>query len=594
MDDHLQRAKSLLDEAYQLVTTDIGRARQLSEEVQQIIPASIVRPPIEKFQADLIIAEWHRQRGQYAEAVVRFLGAINYYKDCECEEDDWLIFALYRLGMVYTLINYHTDALELHWRQYNIAQKFDNHTQMGNALRRIGWAYHELQQTDRAIEHHLKSLAEFQIINNISGIAGVYNNLALIYQHLEDITLAIDYAQKSVTMFEAVGYLRGQMLAHGTLTSILIDAGDLEAARKHGEYNLALAKQLNIHHNIIQAHLNVGKLYNHMGDTEKAFEYYDAAYTFAYEQQDIVGQKLSHQHLTEFYKNAGDFAKALEHQELFHQLEINTIQNATQARIEVQTVLHQTKQAQAELVQQKLLRQEERNHYQQLTRMKDELISTASHDLKNPLTSIKTITYLLSKHLAGVNNDKVHELINNIDESVEQMRDLIVNVLDLARLETGKTLEVKRVELATYLQSILDEFSLIASHKNIAIAFDDHQTDIYTSIDPPQIQQVIRNLLSNAVKYTQNGGKVDISIQQKDEQIIIIVQDTGIGIPEADIPFVFERFYRVKNEAHQAEEGTGLGLAICKSIVERHQGTITVESIEGKGSTFLVSLPITM
>jgi signal transduction histidine kinase len=583
-----KKPEILLAQALELTLTDINRSQQLAKEAYTSVIPGMKDAKILTIRSNIIVAEWHRQMGQYAEAVVGFLSAIEDYQ--AFGNDEWLLLALYRLGMTYTIINYHTDAIKLHMRQYEIAKEMGNHEEMGNATRRLGLNYCELQQEDRTIAYYQESLKHFEMIDNETGIGGVYNNLALFYQAQGKIDLALDYARKSVALFQKADYLHDLTLGYGTLTGILIDAGHLKEAMPYAKSNLRLAKELKIYPTIIYAHLNMGKLHTHNLQFDTALRLYETALELAREHEDLMTQNICHEHLCDYYERLGNYQKALEHFRLHHQLRIQSLNHATKARFEMQAILHQTQQAQSDLIQQKLLREEEKLHYERLTQMKDELMSTASHDLKNPLATIQLMTYLLSRHLKD-SDKRIHEIIQQINSSVEGMRNLIVNLLDLARMETGKPIELKMVGVTDYLQAIVDEFKIIVEQKNIVLIYEKSDDDFSMTIDSDQMQQVLRNLLSNACKYTPQGGTIRVSFKQDSYQTLLQISDTGIGVPEADLPHIFDRFYRVKDTAHQTEEGTGLGLAICKSIVERHNGSIAVESEVGKGTTFVVSLP---
>lgn len=588
--DKQNPAEVLLDQAYELTISDIDRSRQLAEEAKDLVIDGMPNTRILVLRSYIILAEWYRQRGHYADAVVNFLNAIENYE--VFDPDRWFLFALYRLGMTYTVINYHTDAIGLHMQQYSIAKEMENHEEMGNAMRRIGVSHYELQQIDRTIQDYSRSLEHYEAIDDAIGIGGVYNNLALVYQLQSNIPLALDYGRRSLVLFKKANYLRGQAIVHETLTGILVDAENLPEAVHHAAQSLDFAKELKLHHILIIAYLNAGKVYNRLGHMEETFEYYQQALQLAERHHDLLSQKSCHGLLATYYEHLGDYKKALGHYRLHHELEIQSLNNATEARFEVQSILHQTQQAQSELLQQKRLREEEKHHYAQLTQMKDELMSTASHDLKNPLATIQVSTYLLSRHL-GDTDERVQDIIKQIDNSVERMRNLIINLLDLARLEMGKTLELKAVSVGDYLQAILNDFTMLAEKKGLKIEFQKPSDKFSMTIDPEQIQQVLRNLLSNACKYTNSGGEIRVSFAQEIHQVRIQVSDSGLGIPEQDLPYIFERFYRVKNKTHETIEGTGLGLAICKSIVEKHKGSITVESKIGEGTIFSVILPQT-
>jgi len=151
---------------------------------------------------------------------------------------------------------------------------------------------------------------------------------------------------------------------------------------------------------------------------------------------------------------------------------------------------------------------------------------------------------------------------------------------------------LETLEPVKLLVETINEFQIMAQEKNLSLELRGEDTHILIEGNPLQIRQVYSNLIGNAIKYTPAGGSVVISIQRLDQTLEVQIQDTGYGIPAADLPFIFDRFYRVRSGKASDIEGNGLGLAIVKSIVERHKGKIMVQSEMERGSTFCVSLPI--
>jgi signal transduction histidine kinase len=156
----------------------------------------------------------------------------------------------------------------------------------------------------------------------------------------------------------------------------------------------------------------------------------------------------------------------------------------------------------------------------------------------------------------------------------------------------GRAINTEMVEVVTFAGQVVEEFRMSAEEAQLTLAYDAPAEPLTTAIDPMQIRQVLNNLLSNAIKYTPAGGTIVVKLEHHDDTLRFDVRDTGYGIPEKAQPHIFERFYRVEDERHQAQDGTGLGLAIVKSIVEQHGGTIELESTVDVGTTFRVILPI--
>lgn len=229
------------------------------------------------------------------------------------------------------------------------------------------------------------------------------------------------------------------------------------------------------------------------------------------------------------------------------------------------------------------------SRFKDLDRIKNEFIATASHDLKNPLTSIGGYAQLLGH--AGTLNDNQKDFVERIQHSVKNMSELVQNMMSLAQSDLEAIQKYEPVELKAVLQEMENEFGIQAKTKLQSLVVALPEGPVQLSGDPLQLRQVFRNLISNAIKYTPQGGKINVNTQIKPGQIIIEVEDNGYGIPAADLPFVFNRFYRVRSGKASEMEGNGLGLAIVKSIISEHNGSINVESEIGKGSCFSITLP---
>lgn len=218
----------------------------------------------------------------------------------------------------------------------------------------------------------------------------------------------------------------------------------------------------------------------------------------------------------------------------------------------------------------------------------------AAHDLKNPLTSIKGFTQLMQRRLArkGVltAEDSLRDL-ERIDATVARMSALIGELLDTARLEMGESLDLRRepADLAALARNAVEHAAEVAAPGQIQL--ETEPDSIQGHWDPSRLERALTNLLTNAVKYSPEESPIAVSVAVEDGTAVIVVTDRGIGIPAGDLPFIFERFYRGSNVPRESS-GAGVGLAGVRQIVEQHDGTIEVESVEGEGSTFTIRLPI--
>ncbi len=227
-------------------------------------------------------------------------------------------------------------------------------------------------------------------------------------------------------------------------------------------------------------------------------------------------------------------------------------------------------------------------YLKELDRIKSEFVSIVSHDVRTPLTTIRGYVSLLPR--VGPLNPRQQEFVEKVERAMQTIVELLNNLLDLSRLEAGYALSIETCSLAEILNEAAQIIRPQAEEKQHALILEIPPDLPPIQGDPRRLEQVFLNLLSNAVKYTPPGGRITLRARVQEGHIAVQVSDTGVGIPPADLPHIFSKFYRVHREG-EAAEGTGLGLAIVKSIVERHGGRVWAESELGKGSTFTVLLP---
>lgn len=228
------------------------------------------------------------------------------------------------------------------------------------------------------------------------------------------------------------------------------------------------------------------------------------------------------------------------------------------------------------------------SYLKRLDQVKSEFVHTVSHDLRSPLTSVLGYAELIRR--IGPLSDQQDQFLGRIRSSVESITALVNDLLDLSRLEAGFDMRREMVRLDNILAYALDTLESQFTLKNIKLNLDVASELPELRANPIRLRQLLDNLIGNAIKYTPEGGEIQVVLQVEDHQIILMVADTGPGIPQEEQARIFEKFYRASN-VPGGVEGSGLGLAIVKSIVASHQGRIWVESSIDNGAKFFVVLP---
>lgn len=224
-----------------------------------------------------------------------------------------------------------------------------------------------------------------------------------------------------------------------------------------------------------------------------------------------------------------------------------------------------------------------------------EFVSNVSHELRTPLTSMRSYIEALSEGAWKDEEIAPNFLKVTLDETDRMIR-MINDLLDLSRMDSQQAaLQLEYININELLSFVLDRFDMIMNNdekgKKYRIRRDFTQRELWAEVDPDKIIQVIDNIMNNAIKYSPDGGTITVHLSETHNNILLSITDQGLGIPKKDLQRVFDRFYRVDKARARKQGGTGLGLAITKEVIKAHGGNIWVESQEGRGSTFYITLP---
>ncbi len=257
-------------------------------------------------------------------------------------------------------------------------------------------------------------------------------------------------------------------------------------------------------------------------------------------------------------------AQAIDRANLYHE--------AQQARVEAEAARHTAEQA---------------------TQLRDTFISVASHELRTPLTATRAYAELLKKRLGNRPElgDDERRMLDTIQEQSIRLDKMVENLLDITRLETGQlTLAPQPVVLNDLLSHLVTQITPTLRHHMLTL--DMPSESLIANVDELRLVQVVQNLIQNAVKYSPHGGPVTVTLSRDNNAAVIAVADRGIGIPKDAQEKLFTRFYRAANAESNHINGLGVGLYVVREIVRLHGGEVSVESVEGAGSTFTIRIPL--
>jgi len=230
---------------------------------------------------------------------------------------------------------------------------------------------------------------------------------------------------------------------------------------------------------------------------------------------------------------------------------------------------------------------------ERLDKFKSDFMLMVAHELRSPVAGAQSLLRTILRGLAGDLNQQQVELLRRVNLRMDTLLELINDLLSLAAsksIEPDESLEL--ININPIIQQVVNNFSVQAEDKKISLIFEPIETPVAVLATEDGLFTLFNNLMGNAIKYTSEGGSVQVSLDFKDDCVQITFSDTGIGIPKEDVPHLWEEFYRASNVRKSEITGTGLGLSIVKQLVERYSGDIEVISAEGKGTKFIVTMPL--
>ena len=227
------------------------------------------------------------------------------------------------------------------------------------------------------------------------------------------------------------------------------------------------------------------------------------------------------------------------------------------------------------------------------SRMKSEFINIVSHQLRSPLTNIKWTFEVMASEEFKVSTEKQEEYFVNVKENIARMVELIDDLLIVSKIEQG-SFSIAKVEISLkdLTEDLVERYKVFAEASRIKLSFYSQENIPNILADLSLLKIVTENLIDNAIRYTKGGGTVEIKLMREKDKVLFAIKDSGVGIPEKEQKYIFQKFFRAENISKERTRGSGLGLYVCRSILKKLGGQIWFKSQLGKGTTFYFRLPI--
>ncbi len=543
------------------------------------------------------------------------------------------------LGLIYQSQNDYEKAIEFFTKSLELYEHMpesdDRSGGMGSALTNLGVIYYNLDDPDQAMNFYTRSLKLQTSANDKRNMANTISNMGMVYAYQGYHEKELEYNNRAYALHKEVGNLNSACRTLMNIGNSHAFRGDFEKALLTFEETLDLATTLGNPDMISKSKLALGQVYLSLNQINKSLSYKKEALEIAQESGNLIPVLEAAGSLSGLYQSQGDYKNALEYFQLYI-LSRDSLNNSENRRALVrqeyqynydkkvladsiefaqkETITNlQLEKNEATLSQQRLAliatilgllllgalayffyqskkRQEaEANRVKELDAFKSTFYTNITHEFRTPLTVILG----MAKQIEERPQQYLDEGIKLIKRNGKNLLGQINQILDLSKLETNSLqLNIIQGDVIEFLRYSTEAFQSYANGQNLSLRFFSPVEKLQMDYDPDTIQNIMSNLISNAMKFTPSGGDVKVLLENDDEQLIIKVQDSGVGISEKDLPHIFDRFYQVENLNGSEVYGTGVGLAYVQELVKVIEGNISVKSEVGKGTTFIVNLPI--
>lgn len=594
-----------LEVAYSL--NSVGVAYEDMEQLEEAVHYLTLSVPIldsldrpSKLANSLIcLGRVEMKRGNYPKAIEQNLAGLKMAE--EIDHKELIGVALGNMGIIYNIQGDFNHAIELYKRSFELDKERNDSVGMAGDLVNLGSAYQEQDSNELALDYYQRGLEMCQRVNHPYYLSNALSGIGMTYLNLEQLDKAESHFRQALEIKEKFGDMGGVAYALNGLALVANKKENYYKAIKLGERALKITQEIGYAEQIVESAWSLFTAYWYTDQPRKAMHMQDLYYA---KKDSIAGEKTRQEVLRQEYEYEYE-KQALQDSLVFvqQQAEIEVAYERQLAQrnyvlfgglaLALIGFLFFRYRQQLRTRQKELELQRERERKQQLAELdaiKSRFFANISHEFRTPLTLILGQNQSLQ---ATVDEPALDPKFDMVDRNGRRLMELVNQVLDLSKLESGKlSWEPETLDLIAFLKNQLYSFESLADQKKQKLSYIGADKDLLIVADPEKLERVFYNLLSNAIKFTPQEGSIDLLFEQNDHQVRIGVRDSGIGLSEEDLPYIFDRFYQAKGGDSNPSPGTGIGLALAKELVELHQGRLEVESEEGKGSTFWVSLPL--
>lgn len=593
------------------------------------------------------IGSFFYEKSDYEEALSNFKLAQIYFEKASNQRESGRAYM--NIGNVYLSQNIDSKAYEYFLKALRIAEKTNYLKGISAAYNNIGLIYKERNDALKAIDYYNKSLKIATQINDKVGISSTLTNIGNVYADEKKFNLAIDYYNKSLKIDTEQQDKFGMVICFNNIGEIYLEQGLYTKAKQYYENGIDLAQEIGNKSMLAMLYLNLSNLNLKELQLEEAYDNAMLSFKYAKLTNEIKAQAQVYELFSEISVAQNNYKKAYEFQKLFKKFndsvsssdrlmkikELDVIFDAENKNKELQNLTDNNRQNEIQITNQKILiysfiflifivflftailfKQnqdkvkmnallslksvqiedknkeilEQHQNLEKLNDTKDKFFSIIGHDLKNPMNSIIGFSELLSDNYNKYDDEKRNKFVNIIKESAHRSNELLENLLTWAQSQSNSIeFHPTKISLKKSIEEVFGLLNVQASKNDITLQ-SNFSVNCNVIADQNMLLTILRNLVANAIKFSNHNSMVSVIVTSHDKFCEITVKDSGDGIPENEIEYLFDLHNKSKI-TKKSKSGSGLGLILCKDFVEKQGGKIWVNSKLGEGSEFTFTLP---
>ena len=558
-----------------------------------------------KLKDSMMVVDCHKAIGlcyynmdQGDMAIIKFIEGMKL-----CEHDTLATAKLLsNIAMTHVRMKNFYDAIDNYRKALQFNSSIKNDNGMAVNYNGLGEIYKSLNKPDSALINYKKAKnlnkkTEFQAVT-LSNMAGIYMN------YRDSLFKSVDCLKQSWAMFRQLGMYQYEAEFKQGIGIILFKQGKYKPAIEAFKTSIEVNDKYNRGFKIkTTSNKLLSIVYERMGDYKTALKYMKLynMYSDSLSQNEKYNRIATLEKQYQSVKNENEINRLQAKQELtliqlrknkqLKQLGLVTISILLTFVFFVMIKYFEKNRSNRLLEEKNKVIEQSENELKLLNASKNKFFSIIAHDLKNPLHSVLGYSFLLNNEYEHFTEKERRRFAFDIHQSTNNIFSLLQNLLEWSKTQTGSlNFSPAVIDYQRILDNSMKVLRSLAEQKNIRINIE-NDPELKIFADPQMIETVLRNLINNAIKFTPEGGQINVSAKVTDNQILVSVSDNGVGISEKDSQNLFRIDSKVKRKGTNNEDGSGLGLILCQEFVKKHDGKIWVESIPGKGSEFIFSIP---